>query len=127
MVDKLAERMELEEKLKKTEQLSMIGQLSSGIAHEIRNPLNFLSLSIGHIKEAIGGEKIENKKDLLALLDNLLKEIYRINELIHNFLFLGKQITLHREWVSPQSLVHEALSLIKDKVPDGIKITTALS
>jgi len=41
MVDKLGERQELEEKLKKTEQLSMIGQLSSGIAHEIRNPLNF--------------------------------------------------------------------------------------
>jgi signal transduction histidine kinase len=122
MVDKLAERMELEEKLKKTEQLSMIGQLSSGIAHEIRNPLNFLSLSIGHIKEALSSETIENKKDLLALLDNLLKEIHRINELIHNFLFLGKQITLRRERVSPQSLVHEALSLIKDKVPDAIKI-----
>ncbi len=125
MVDKLAERMELEEKLKKTEQLSMIGQLSSGIAHEIRNPLNFLSLSIGHIKEALSGERIENKKDLLALLDNLLKEIHRVNELIHNFLFLGKQITLHRERIAPQSLVHEALSLIKDKVSDGIKITTA--
>jgi signal transduction histidine kinase len=124
MVDKLAERMELEEKLKKTEQLSMIGQLSSGIAHEIRNPLNFLSLSIGHIKETVSGETIENKKDLLALLDNLLKEIHRINDLIHNFLFLGKQITLHRERVSPQSLVDEALSLIKSKVPNGVKITT---
>jgi signal transduction histidine kinase len=124
MVDKLAERMELEEKLKKTEQLSMIGQLSSGIAHEIRNPLNFLSLSIGHIKEVVGGERIENKRDLQALLDNLLREIHRVNDLIHNFLFLGKQITLHRERVSPQSLIHEALSLIKDKVPDGIKIKT---
>ena len=125
MVDKLAERMELEEKLKKTEQLSMIGQLSSGIAHEIRNPLNFLSLSIGHIKEAVSGERIENKKDLLALLDNLLKEIHRINDLIHNFLFLGKQITLHKEQVLTQSLVHEVLSLIKDKVPDEIRIRTA--
>jgi hypothetical protein len=125
MVDKLAERMELEEKLKKTEQLSMIGQLSSGIAHEIRNPLNFLSLSIGHIKEAVSGERIENKKDLLALLDNLLKEIHRINDLIHNFLFLGKQITLHKEQVLTQSLVHEVLSLIKDKVPEEIRIRTA--
>ncbi|HVN98042.1 MAG TPA: ATP-binding protein [Syntrophorhabdaceae bacterium] len=125
MVDKLVERMELEEKLKKTEQLSMIGQLSSGIAHEIRNPLNFLSLSIGHIKESIGGAPIENREDLLALLDNLLKEIQRVNELIHNFLFLGKPITLNRERISSQSLVNEALSLVRHKIPDTIKIATA--
>ena len=124
MVDKLGERIELEEKLKKTEQFSMIGQLSAGIAHEIRNPLNFLSLSIGHIKETIGDEKIKNKEEVLELLDNLLKEIYKVNELIHNFLFLGKPITLRREWVSPQSLINEALSLVKDKVRDGIEITT---
>ena len=57
MVDKLSEQKELEEKLKKSEQLSLIGQLSSGIAHEIRNPLNFLTLSIGHLKERIWEEK----------------------------------------------------------------------
>ena len=99
MVDKLGERQELEEKLKKTEQLSMIGQLSSGIAHEIRNPLNFLSLSVGHIKEMILEENIRNKEELIKLLDDVTKEIYRVNELIHNFLFLGKPITLHNEFV----------------------------
>ncbi len=120
MVEKLDERKELEEKLKKTEQLSMIGQLSSGIAHEIRNPLNFLTLSIGHIKERVAESEIGDKEDLKALLDSLLKEIYRVNELIHNFLFLGKTITLNREWVSPEALVNEALSIVKDKVRSGI-------
>lgn len=120
MVDKLDERKELEDKLKKTEQLSMIGQLSSGIAHEIRNPLNFLTLSIGHIKERITESKIDNKEDLETLLDSLLKEIYRINELIHNFLFLGKPITLNMEWVSPETLINEALSIVRDKVRSGI-------
>ncbi len=124
MVDKLGERMQLEEKLKKTEQFSMIGQLSSGIAHEIRNPLNFLSLSIGHIKEVIEGATVENKPELQALLDNLLKEIHKVNDLIHNFLFLGKQIKLHKESVSAESLVDEVLSLIRDKVPAGIQINT---
>lgn len=125
MVEKLIERKELEEKLKKTEQLSMIGQLSSGIAHEIRNPLNFLSLSIGHIKERIIEEKIKGKDDLLRLLNELIKEIYKLNELIHNFLFLGKPITLNREWVSPEILVSEALHIVKDKIKTGIDITVA--
>ena len=124
MVDKLGERKELEEKLKKNEQLSMIGQLSSGIAHEIRNPLNFLSLSVGHIKERISEENLENKEDLIKLLDNVTKEIYRVNELIHNFLFLGKPIALRRAFVPPEALIDEALYILKDKVRTGIDIVT---
>ena len=91
MVEKLRERKELEEKLKKTEQLSMIGQLASGIAHEVRNPLNFLSLSIGHIKERLAEEAYRpGRVTSASLLDSLKKEIYRVNELINNFLFIGK-------------------------------------
>ena len=122
MVDKLNERQELEEKLKKTEQLSLIGQLSSGIAHEIRNPLNFLSLSIGHIKEWIAEGKQDDREEMLRLLDNLTKEIYKVNDLIHNFLFLGKPITLKKEWIKPETLVQEALYLVRDKVRSGITV-----
>jgi signal transduction histidine kinase len=122
MVDKLAERMELEEKLKKSEQLSIIGQLSSGIAHEIRNPLNFLSLSIGHIKERILEEKIGDKDDLIKLLDDLIKEIHKVNELIHNFLFLGKPITLRKEWVMPETMINEVLYIAKDKISKSIDV-----
>jgi signal transduction histidine kinase len=120
MVDRLGERKELEEKLNKTEQLSMIGQLSSGIAHEIRNPLNFMSLSIGHIKERIEEEDIQGKEDLKKLLDNVTNEIYRVNGLIHNFLFLGKPIILNREWILPKTLINEALYILKDKIRNGI-------
>ncbi|HBA55239.1 sensor histidine kinase [Syntrophorhabdus aromaticivorans] len=122
MVEKLAERMELEEKLKKSERMSLIGQLSSGIAHEIRNPLNFMSLSIGHIKERILEERIENKDDLVGLLDDLIKEIHKVNELIHNFLFLGKPITLRKEWVMPETLLNEVLTVAKDKIRNGVQI-----
>ena len=125
MVDKLSERKELEEKLKKTEQLSAIGQLASGIAHEVRNPLNFLSLSIGHIKERIAEEKIKGGEDLTDLLDDLKREIYRVNELINNFLFVGKPITLHREWTDAETLVRDALYMLKDKVRDGITVSMA--
>ena len=125
MVEKLSEQKELEEKLKKSEQLSLIGQLSSGIAHEIRNPLNFLTLSIGHLKERISEEKIPDREQLVGLLDSLVKEVYRINELIHNFLFLGKTITLHRDNVPPGDLIDEALITIRDKVRSGIEVTTS--
>jgi len=53
---------------------------------------------------------------VLKLLDNLTKEIYKVNDLIHNFLFLGKPITLKKEWIMPETLVQEALYLVRDKV-----------
>jgi signal transduction histidine kinase len=124
MVDKLSERQVLEEKLKKTEQLSMIGHLASGIAHEVRNPLNFLSLSIGHIKDRLSEERIEKGDDILKLLDSLKKEIFRVNELINNFLFLGKPIVLHKDWVSAGALMDDALYMVKDKLREGIEIGT---
>ena len=123
MVEKLSERKELEEKLKKTEQLSIIGQLASGIAHEVRNPLNFLSLSIGHIRERLAEEKVSGGDDINQLLDSLKKEIFRVNELINNFLFLGKPITLKREWVSAEALVEDALYTVRDKIREGISVT----
>lgn len=125
MVEKLSERKELEEKLKKTEQLSMIGQLASGIAHEVRNPLNFLSLSIGHIRERLAEEKIHQDDDINDLLDGLRREIYRVNELINNFLFFGKPITLKREWISAGALMEDALYMVRDKIRDGIELTMA--
>jgi signal transduction histidine kinase len=123
MVEKLSERKELEEKLKKTEQLSMIGQLASGIAHEVRNPLNFLSLSIGHIRERLAEEKVPRGEDINELLDSLKKEIFRVNELINNFLFLGKPITLKREWISADALAEDALYMVRDKIREGISVT----
>jgi signal transduction histidine kinase len=125
MVEKLSERKELEEKLKKTEQLSMIGQLASGIAHEVRNPLNFLSLSIGHIRERLAEEHISQGSDINELLDSLKREIYRVNELINNFLFFGKPITLKREWITAGALMEDALYMVRDKIRDGIELKTA--
>jgi signal transduction histidine kinase len=122
MVEELQGRRELEEKLRKSEQLSMVGQLAAGVAHEVRNPLNFFSLSIGHLKALIAEEKMKDHEEILALLDNLTREIYRVNELINNFLFLGKPVLLNREWLTPGALVDDALYLLKDKVPEGIHI-----
>lgn len=122
MVEKLKERKALEDKLKRSEQLSIIGQLSSGVAHEIRNPLNFLLLSIGHVKERIAGSSMDEKKALVELLDDSSREIHRMNELIHNFLLLGRPVTLRKEPVEIRTLIEEALYIVKDKVRPAVRI-----
>jgi len=53
MIQKLQENQILHERLREAEHLSAIGQLSRTIAHEVRNPLNFINLSIDHLIEKL--------------------------------------------------------------------------
>ena len=55
-------------------------------------------------------------------MGGLTREIYRVNELINNFLFLGKPIVLNREWISSDVLIKDVLYILKDKIPNGIEI-----
>ena len=62
MVQKLREERALEEKLREAEHLSGVAQLAKSIAHEIRNPLNFISLSIDHLKTKYPPEEGKEKR-----------------------------------------------------------------
>jgi HAMP domain-containing protein len=50
MLADLRRKRELEEQLRRAEHSAVVGRLASGIAHEIRNPLNFINLSIDHLQ-----------------------------------------------------------------------------
>ncbi len=71
----------LERKVRDQEKLTVIGRMSAGIAHEIRNPLSAISGSI-QLLDLKNKSSLENKK----LVDNSLKEISRLNRIIGDFL-----------------------------------------
>lgn len=123
MVSKLREERDLEEKLREAEHLSGIAQLAKGIAHEIRNPLNFVSLSIDHLKKKYspGDEKQRENFDLL--ITSIKHEIQRLNRLAGDFLDYGKPLRLNLREVDIGSLIQEILDLVKAKAEkDGVKI-----
>src|SRR3990172_3667733 len=49
MISRLRQNRELEESVRESQYLTQLGRLSSGVAHEIRNPLNFIGLSVHHL------------------------------------------------------------------------------
>lgn len=115
MVDKLRRQRELEERLRQAEQLSALGQMASGIAHEIRNPLNLINLSIDHLKAQFPNWDAVKQKEAEEIISNVKVEIYRLNQMIENFLMYGKPLRLHFAEVSIDALLQEVLRLARHK------------
>lgn len=126
MVEKLRQHRELEERLREAERLSAVGKLASGIAHEIRNPLNFINLSIDHIRNRLGGGRPDGTAEALALMANIKAEIHRLNIMIENFLTVGKPLTLNKVEVDPVALLQDVVGLARQKaLEQGIAIEMA--
>jgi signal transduction histidine kinase len=123
MVQKLREERALEEKLREAEHLSGVAQLAKSIAHEIRNPLNFISLSIDHLKTKYPPREGKEKESFDSLITSIKHEIQRLNKLVGDFLDYGRPLKLSIREVDVGELIHEVLALISAKAEkDRVKI-----
>jgi len=124
MVEKLRQHRELEERLREAERLSAVGKLASGIAHEIRNPLNFMNLSIDHIRNRLRSGQPDGIAEALALMSNIKAEIHRLNSMIENFLTVGKPLALNKSEVDLGVLIQDVVGLAHQKaIEQGVEIT----
>lgn len=118
MVEKLREREHLEKRLYQAEHLSKVGQLASGIAHEIRNPLNYISLAIDHLKTELLPTCPERSRELEAIADNIKEEVRKANYMVLNFMNYGRPLKLRLAEVKYPDLIGKALPLLQDKLDE---------
>lgn len=123
MVERLKEGKELEQRIREVEHLSGLGQLSRNVAHEIRNPLNFINLTIAHIDEKFRPEEAEKQGQFDVLVKGIKLEIERLNRLVSDFLDYGKPIRLNIQKSDIGQLLDDTVNLVKARAEaDGISI-----
>ena len=115
MIHKLEEQKTMEEKLKRAEQQAILAQLASGIAHEIRNPLNFISLSVDHLSTLKLADGNSIPEDLIR---KTKLEIQRVNQMVTNFLDLGRELVLRPLRLKASLALEEALGLSEHLLRD---------
>ncbi len=126
VIKDLTEKRNLEETIRRKEKLTAMGQLASGVAHEIRNPLN----AIGMISQRLGKE-FEPKSDeqeYHELTRTVVTEVRRINEIIQQFLKFARPPALDLKRTNIESLIKSVVKLTSAQAHEkGIEFALTLN
>jgi len=119
------EKHALEENLRRKEKLTAMGQLASGVAHEIRNPLN----AIGMISQRLDKEFEPNQdsEEFHELTKIISAESRRIDTIIQQFLKFARPAKLNLERTNLNELIESTVLLLKSQAEQqNVEITTHL-
>ena len=128
MVERLRENRELQERLNEAEKLSLLGRFAATVAHEVRNSLNFINLTIDQIRAKHQDSDGRPARDLQRNLINIKDEISRLNHLVNDVLAAGRQAPPTLAPCDLKATLTEALGLVGRQAHNqGIQIKLDLA
>ena len=104
----LTEVKQIEEKLRRQDRLAAIGELSAGIAHEIRNPLAAISGSVEVLRS-----ELDLSGENARLLELIVKESARLNKILSDFLLYARMSPVVTGRVCVATILHEVFEITK--------------
>ena len=124
MIAGLGRARQLEAQLHQAEQSAVVGRLASAIAHEIRNPLNYINLTLDHVRTALAPEDPQKRETFNRLADQLKAEVARINTRISEFLNYTRPGKLELREVDLRAAAEDALRLVEVQAAENnIKVS----
>jgi signal transduction histidine kinase len=116
-------KKELENQLRHADRLAKIGQLTSGMAHELNEPLSGI---LGFAQLAL--KKIESPETATRYLDKIIQSCLHARDIIRKMMLFGSPLPPKMEKVNLNDLVSEGLAFITPRFADsGVQFEKALS
>ena len=106
------ELREAQAEVQRSERLAALGQLSAGLAHEIRNPLGVISASAEILEKNVATEN----EVALEVSGFIRSEVHRTNELVTRFLNFTRPSPLQKETADLNDVVRRAVSQLMEQV-----------
>ena len=124
MTAKLGRARELEMQLHQAEKGAVVGRLAAAIAHEIRNPLNYINLTLDHLRSSFAPNDPKKRDTFVRLTDQLKAEVARINRHISDFLKYSRPSKLELQSLDIRAEAEDALRLVEGRAEEcGIETT----
>jgi two-component system NtrC family sensor kinase len=103
----VTERRRIQQQLAQSEKMSSLGQMISGVAHELNNPLASI-LGYAQLLRLRGGDEAQKDK-----LDTLAREAERCRKIVQNLLSFGRRREPERKPLSLNQVVENVLALMR--------------
>jgi len=129
----VTEKARVDAAMANAQKLESLGVLAGGIAHEIRNPLSSINISISSIERACGGShglESETKEKIDLILEQMKSAASKMGWVVQRVMDFSKPYPPHKETVDLNKIIDEAIrlslstlrkrdiALLKDVAPD---------
>jgi signal transduction histidine kinase len=102
-----------QELLVRKEKMAVLGTFASGLAHEVRNPLNSIALQTSVLERRIAKlREGETAREMRELTESIREEIQRLNGLVGDFLLFSRADRIQYRPASLESLLDEVIRLL---------------
>ena len=115
-------KLELERSLRQSEKLATVGQLASGLAHEIGTPLNIIYGRAEMIKKGLKGEEGIQKN-----LEIIVHQTERITKIIQQLLGFARKKKLEQTALNISTILETAVDLLNHQIQkQGVEVVKDL-
>jgi C4-dicarboxylate-specific signal transduction histidine kinase len=109
------ELREKQEQLVQAGKLATLGELTTGVAHELNNPLNNIGLFVGNMIDRVqAGE--EDLDRVVEDLERVVEQVQKATEIITHLRTFGRAAPVSLEPVAVQEVIDRALSLVQEQL-----------
>jgi signal transduction histidine kinase len=102
--------IEIEDQLRRADRLSALGELSAGMAHEIRNPLGSIKGTAEILRDGVAADDPK-----LEFAEILIREVDRLNQVLEDFLHFAKPSPVEHGHFSLGEVVSDVLDLTRQQ------------
>ncbi len=111
------ELREKQEQLVQAGKLATLGELTTGVAHELNNPLNNIGLFVGNIADLIQlGTADTDPQRILHELTKAMQQVRKATEIISHLRTFGRAAAVSFELVNLKQVVERAISLMQEQL-----------
>ena len=104
-------QQDLEQKLRQSEKMAAIGQLASGVAHELGTPLSVID---GKAQRCLRDQSLSDGQR--SGLQDIRYEVQRMERIVRQLLDFGRTSRQHRRWVHVAHIASSAYSLVQQEI-----------